>query len=133
MNSISPTVQLTAMQVADRFRDAFFTARSLPPERMQGYFNAWPTILRQSWEGIGADVQHRPCRFPPTGKAVDEMLETMRWIQVLEESDRHIVWGYARKIPRLIIAKKLGIGRTTLHRRYASAIQKITDHLNQRH
>jgi DNA-directed RNA polymerase specialized sigma subunit len=96
---------------------------------VQGYVNIWPAIIRQSWEAQDAD-DHRTTRFPPTGKAVDAMLETMKWILVLDEQDRHVVWCYAQGVPRKVIANKLGIGRTTLHRRHASALQRIADHLN---
>ena len=132
MNSIFPTVQWTANQVSDRFRDAVITARSLPPVRVQGYFNGWPSIIHQSGGTVDTDDYIRLRRFPPTGAAVEKMMETMRWIQVLEEIDRHIVWGYAKGIPRVVMAKRLGIGRTTLHRRHSGALQKIADHLNRR-
>ena len=116
--------------LAKRFEEAVKTGRALPSCRVQGYLNMWPAIIRQSWETQDTDAQ-RLTKFPPTGKAVDAMIETMKWIQVLEEQDRHIVWGYALGIPRQMIAKKLGIGRTTLHRRHSSALQRIADHLNQ--
>jgi hypothetical protein len=60
------------------------------------------------------------------------MLEAMQWIQVVEETDRHIVWSYADGTPRDVIARRHGIGRTTVHRRHTAALQKIVDHLNCR-
>ena len=35
---------LTVDEVADAFIQAARTARKLPPVRVQGHFNAWPTI-----------------------------------------------------------------------------------------
>jgi DNA-directed RNA polymerase specialized sigma subunit len=129
MNQHSHSVAWPPERVAARFQDAVKTESALPPCRMQGYSNIWPAIIRQSWETQDTDAQ-RPTRYPPTGKAVEEMVETHEWIQVLEETDRHIVWGYAQGVPRKVIANKLGIGRTTLHRRHTKALQKIADHLN---
>ena len=130
MSTNSLSLHWTPELVAARFQDAANTEHALPPCRVQGYINVWPAIIRQSWETQDTDAQ-RPTRYPPTGKAVDEMLETQEWILVLEETDRHIVWGYAQGVPRKVIANKLGIGRTTLHRRHTSALQRIADHLNQ--
>ena len=36
----------TADDVADHFEEAFRTLRKLPPAKVQGYFNAWPQIVR---------------------------------------------------------------------------------------
>ena len=36
----------TADDVADHFEEAFRTLRKLPPVRVQGYFNAWPQLVR---------------------------------------------------------------------------------------
>ncbi len=129
MSTNSLSQYWTPERVAASFQDAARTERALPPGRVQGYINIWPAIIRQSWETQDAD-DHCSTGFPPTGNAVDEMVETHGWIQVLEEADRHIVWGYARGVPRRAIANKLGIGRTTLHRRHTTALQKIADHLN---
>ena len=40
----------TIETVADRFIEAARTAHRLPPVRVQGYFNCWPTIVRMPWE-----------------------------------------------------------------------------------
>jgi hypothetical protein len=130
MSTNSLSQYWTPERVAARFVEAVQTERALPTCRVQGYINIWPAIIRQSWETHDTDAQHI-IRFQPTGKAVDEMVKTHGWIQVLEKTDRHIVWGYARGVPRMVMTKKLGIGRTTLHRRHTTALQMIADHLNR--
>ena len=73
----------TAEAVANRFEDAAVTARRLPSAKVQGYFNAWPTIVRCQWEMLATD-ERVVCRFPPTPKDVEQMLEVMLWVQWLE-------------------------------------------------
>ena len=38
---------------------------------------------------------YRP--MPPSPKAVERMLETMRWVQWLEFEQRHLVWMRANR------------------------------------
>jgi len=65
----------TPEQVAERFREAAQTAHRLPPVRVQGYFNTWPTIVRLPWETLSMDdVIYR---MPPDPAAIDRMEETM--------------------------------------------------------
>ena len=47
----------TADCVADHFEEAFRTLRKLPPVRVQGYFNAWPQIVRSEKEILVIDPQ----------------------------------------------------------------------------
>ena len=73
----------TIEDVAARFEDAASTGRRLPPVRVQGYFNCWPAIVRREWEMFAADEKvYRP--YPPSPEAIDQMLETMKWVQWLE-------------------------------------------------
>ncbi len=87
----------TVDTVAERFAEAAETARRLPPVRVQGYFNLWPPIRRQPWEALGAsDVEPRP--LPPSPAAIEQMLETMQWVQWLDVEQRHLVWMRATDI-----------------------------------
>ncbi len=52
----------TPDDVANRFEDAAVTARRLPSANVQGYFNAWPTIVRSQWEALAAADDRVLCR-----------------------------------------------------------------------
>ena len=73
------TTPWTPDDVANRFEDAAVTARRLPSANVQGYFNAWPTIVRCQWEMLATD-ERVVCRFPPSPKDVEQMLEVMLWV-----------------------------------------------------
>lgn len=117
----------TIETVADRFIEAARTAQRLPPVRVQGYFNCWPTIVRMPWENLGEEPPLR--YYPPDPAAVDRMLETMQWVQWLEEEQRHIVWMRAQRYPWKEICCRFGCDRTTAWRRWQKALEIVAEHL----
>lgn len=118
----------TTEQIAQRFEEAAFTAHDLPPVRVQGYFNTWPSIVRKSWEAY-AD-EERAIRVTPSPDAVDRMLETMRWVLWLEEEQRHLVWMRAERHDWKTISRRFGCDRTTAWRRWQKALQRVAVELN---
>lgn len=119
----------TMEDVAARFADAAETGRRLPPVRVQGYFNVWPAFARKEWEGFtDRDYEYRP--LPPTPEAIDRMLEAMRWVQWLEEEQRHLIWMRAKQHEWKDICRRIGCDRTTAWRRWQKALQVVVQHLN---
>lgn len=115
--------------VAERFREAAQTARRLPPVHIQGYFNTWPSILRQPWETYsGEDVLYR---FPPDPAAINRMEETMRWVLWLTEEQRHLVWMRAEERRWRDICRRFGCDRTTAWRRWQKALDIVACRLNE--
>lgn len=115
--------------VAARFVEAAETGRRLPPVRVQGYFNVWPIFVRENWEGF-ADSDHEYRHLPPSPDAIDRMLETMRWMQWLEEEQRHLVWMRARQYEWQKIARRFGCCTKTAQRRWQRAVLTVTSQLN---
>jgi hypothetical protein len=115
--------------VAARFSEAIETARKLPPVRVQGYTSRWPSLVREEWETLATD-DDRPLRFPPSPQAIDRMLETMRWVQWLEDVEvRKLVWMRAKRYAWHQIGKRFGCDRTTAWRRWQAAMHVIVDQL----
>ena len=117
----------TIETVADRFIEAARTAHRLPPVRVQSYFNCWPEIKRMPWENLGAEPP--VYRFPPDPAAIDRMLETMRWVQWLEEEQRHLVWMRAQRYPWKEVCCRFACDRTTAGRRWQAALAIVVEHL----
>lgn len=119
----------TMDDVAARFVEAAETGRRLPPVRVQGYFNVWPAFVRKEWEDFtDKDYEYRP--LPPTPEAIDRMLEAMRWVQWLEEEQRHLIWMRAKHREWKDICRRFGCDRTTAWRRWQRALQVVADRLN---
>ena len=121
----------TPDDVANRFEDAAVTARRLPSANVQGYFNAWPTIVRSQWEMLATD-EREVCRFPPSPKDVEQMLEVMLWVQWREGEQRHLVWMRARRYGWRDICTRFGMCRTTAWQHWQKSLATISAELNTR-
>lgn len=115
-------------ELADRFVDAARTAHRLPPVRVQGYFNVWPTIVRTEFERMACD-DPAPIHFPPSPADVDRMLEVMQWVQCLDVEQRHLVWMRAERYRWSEIAKRFGCATRTAQRRWDMAMHILARHL----
>ena len=119
----------TIDEVAARFSEAAETGRRLPPVQVQGYFSVWPVFMRKEWEGFAyRNYEYRP--LPPSPEAIDRMLETMRWVQWLEEEQRHLVWMRAKRREWKEICRCFGCNRTTAWRRWQKAMALVASNLN---
>lgn len=120
----------TVEAVASRFIEAVHTSRRLPPVRVQGYFNVWPILARQAWEVMSHDdIEPRP--LPPDPEAIERMMETLRWVQWLEEEQRHLVWMRAKEHEWKDICRRFGCDRTTAWRRWQRALGVVAARLNE--
>lgn len=120
----------TIEDVAARFQEAVHTSRRLPRVRVQGYFNVWPMFARQEWEAMSCeDIELRP--LPPSPEAIERMLEAMRWVQWLEEEQRHLVWMRAKEYEWKDVCRRFGCDRTTAWRRWQRALHVVAANLNQ--
>ncbi len=117
-------VEVTLAEAAD-------TLRRLPEQRVRGYFNTWPDILRDGWEAYGwSEARTRP--GPPPARAIDEMDRTLLWLRWLEPADQKLVWARASGRPWKAIAIEHGIDRTTGWRRWTYALVTIAARLNSK-
>ena len=122
-------VDLTMEDVAARFAEAADTGRRLPRVKVQGYFNVWPVMVRDVWEAYPEEnLGYHP--LPPTPKAIDRMMEVMRWVQWLEIEQRHLVWMRAKQYEWKAISRRFSCNRVTAWRRWQKALQVIADQLN---
>ena len=118
----------TADDVADHFEEAFRTLRKLPPVRVQGYFNAWPQIVRTDREILAMEPQ--PMRVWPSASAITRLEQTFDWVLWIGEDERRLIWWRAARRPWKEISGELGVDRTTAWRRWQVSLAKIADRLN---
>jgi|APTNR8051073442_1049403.scaffolds.fasta_scaffold45775_2 hypothetical protein len=120
----------TMVDIADRFEEAVKTLKRMPSAKVQGYFNAWPQIVRTTAEQM--EMEAEPLRLgPPSAEAVGKMEETIQWIFLLDtEEDRRLIWLRAARVPWKPICWRLGVGRTTAHHMWKVALLTIATRLN---
>ncbi|MGV0961688.1 MAG: DUF6362 family protein [Limnohabitans sp.] len=127
---VAATLAWTTDDVANWLIEAARTAHRLPPVRVQGHFNVWPTIVRTEYERMASD-DAPVYRFPPTPAEVERMLVVMQWVQCLEVEQRKLVWMRAERWRWYDIGKRFGVAPRTAQRHWEVAIQVITDHISR--
>ena len=127
---VAATLAWTTDDVANWLIEAARTAHRLPPVRVQGHFNVWPTIVRTEYERMASD-DAPVYRFPPTPAEVERMLVVMQWVRCLEVEQRKLVWMRAERWRWYDIGKRFGVAPRTAQRHGEVAIQVITDHISR--
>ena len=127
---VAATLAWTTDDVANWLIEAARTAHRLPPVRVQGHFNVWPTIVRTEYERMASD-DAPVYRFPPTPAEVERMLVVMQWVRCLEVEQRKLVWMRAERWRWYDIGKRFGVSPRTAQRHWEVAIQVITDHISR--
>jgi hypothetical protein len=122
------TSQWATEDVINWLIEAARTAHRLPPVRVQGHFNVWPTIVRTHYERMVSEDMP-VYRFPPSPAEIERMLDVMRWMQCLELEQRQLVWMRAERWRWYDIGKRLGVAPRTAQRRWDVAIETMTEHL----
>ena len=127
---VAATLAWTTDDVANWLIEAARTAHRLPPVRVQGHFNVWPTIVRTEYERMASD-DAPVYRFPPTPAEVERMLVVMQWVRCLEVEQRKLVWMRAERWRWYDIGTRFGVAPRTAQRHWEVAIQVITDHISR--
>jgi hypothetical protein len=125
------TEKWTSIIVADRIREAAETLKSLPnhhPGKILG--SSWPDYagnLKHSYTDL--DREHQSS--VPSGLAIDRMDEVlMDWIGWLNQEEIKVIWSWVLGAPAQAVAKRLGIHRSTLHRKRLGTLKKLAVYLN---
>ena len=121
--------QWAAEEVANWLTEAARTAHRLPPVRVQGHFNVWPTIVRTHYERLASD-DLPTYRFPPSPAEIERMIVVMQWMQCLELEQRQLVWMRAERWRWYDIGKRLGVAPRTAQRRWDIAIRTVAQQLS---
>ena len=118
---------LSPKEVEERFEEAARTLRRLPDDKPQGYFNVWPAIVRTRWEIMAMETQ--PMKIWATPQSIDRMDECFAWLFWLEPDEARVVWMRAERMRWKPICRRLGVGRATAWRWWATALIKISHRL----
>jgi hypothetical protein len=118
----------TEKDVAGQFEESISTLKKLPPVRAQGYFNAWPEIVRTPEEIAAGEPM--PLRLRATPDAISRMEQTLRWITWVDVEERRLIWNRAARRRWKTICWELGCDRSTAWRKWNIALAKIAARLN---
>lgn len=126
--------------VAVRIEAAVETLRRLPKEGPMGYASCLPEPLRERGEVWALAVEKggydspRVRLGPPTGQAIDEMVETLWWTMWVPARHRKLLMAHALMRGRpdwKRLGRVFGVHEATLRRWRSAALDAIADRLNQ--
>jgi hypothetical protein len=119
----------TASLVEERMEEAASVLKRLPPVRVKGYFNVWPTIIPEFSDLVGREPRpmKRPC---PSPSEISRMEETLGWTVGLDPVDAKIVWrrAYGERWKR--ICARFGMALPTVAEHWLYALCVISWQLN---
>lgn len=124
-------VHWTPALVEERLIEAAETMKRLPPVRVQGYYNSWPTILREFSDRVG-EAPQRLRRPPPAPAAITRMEEALSWLRLLEPDDAKLIYMRAEGLQWKPICWRFGIALATAKRRWHYALCLIAWKLDGR-
>ena len=117
--------------VEARLIEAAAVIRRLPPVRVPGYFNTWPSMVVEFADRVGQEPQ--PMRLPPPSPAaISRMEEALGWLPWLEPIDAKIVWRRASGERWKSICWKVGLERAAANEHFQYALCVIAWRLNGR-
>ena len=118
------SAELAIAELEQRFREAWIISRRLPSGLTLGYSNFWPEIKLDRWQVYHGE--NKPVQWsPPSYDETDRLIECMRWLRWVEDSERQLIWRRASRMPWREIAKVSGISNTTVRRYWHRAMLKI--------
>jgi hypothetical protein len=119
----------TPLLVEEQLAEAADVLKRLPEERVQGYFSAWPEIVRSFHETFGC---HDPImKLPwPSPASIDRMDEALGWLAWLEPLDAKLVWHRASGERWKTVCWKVGLRRSAAHQHWLYAHCLIAWRLN---
>lgn len=121
----------TREQVEERLYEAADVMKRLPAFKVQGYYNLWPSMMREFADLVGQEPSR--LRRPPPGPAsITRMEGTLVWLAWLEPEDAKLVWMRAESARWKAICQRFGIARATAHRRWEYALCVILWRLDKR-
>ena len=115
-------------RIKRRLAEAADTLKRLPAVRCfpAHHMTGWPDIVRSVYEAYGY-AQAEVRLPPPLPAAIDDMERIIALTMArLDDDERWLVWAKACRRGDYEIAKRLKCSRTTIWRRWLSALAKMT-------
>lgn len=89
--------KLSRKEVLERFEEAVYTAKRLPPVIIPGCKAAWPDIIYTPLEIL--QQEKRPIKLRPSSEQLSRLDEVLSWTPLLTELERKLIWYKAQRKP----------------------------------
>ena len=123
---------LSTTEIEDRFEDAARTLRRLPNppgSGPRGYGQSWPDYIQDAKHAYG--YHEAQMRVVPSAMDIQDMEECFEWLSWLKPDDARIVWMRAEGARWKQVCGRVGVVRSTAHRRWAAALLTVQKRLRK--
>lgn len=120
--------KLSRKDIMERFEEAIYTLKKLPPVIKYGCRTAWPDIIYTELELL--QQEKRPIKLRPTSEQLSRLDEVMRWTPLLNETERKLIWYKAQHERWKDICGKLGISKSTANEKLNRALDYLSDKID---
>ena len=87
----------TMKAVAQEIKFAAEVMKRLPPVKVQGYHNTWPSVLFDVYERLANEPRRKIIAFNPV--EITRMEEVIfEWLKVLDAEETKLVWARAEAV-----------------------------------
>ncbi|MTI13022.1 DUF6362 family protein [Sansalvadorimonas verongulae] len=114
-------------ELANRYREAWFTAKRLPTGIQLGHGSSWPEMRYDHREQVRR-AEREVIYERPTAEQEERLVECINWLRPLTVEERQLVWMRAAQISWRDIMRRTGTPRTTVQRQWHKALLTISLH-----
>ena len=87
--------KMTRQEILERFEEAVYTAKRLPPVIIPGCKAVWPDIIYTPLEIL--QQEKRPIKLRPSSEQLSRLDEVLSWTPILTELERKLIWYKAQR------------------------------------
>ena len=122
-------VKMSRKELLERFEEAVYTAKRLPPIIIPRCKAVWPDIIYTPLEIL--QQEKRPIRLRPSSEQLSRLDEVLSWTPLLTELERKLIWYKAQRKPWKFICTVLGISRSSANDKLNKALDYLSDRIER--
>lgn len=122
-------VRISRKELLERFEEAVYIAKRLPPVLIPGCKAAWPDIIYTPLEIL--QQEKRPIRLCPSPEQLSRLDEVLSWTPLLTEFERKLIWYKAQRKSWKFICTALGISKSSGNEKLNKALDYLNEKIDQ--
>lgn len=121
--------KMSRKEIMERFEEAIYTAKHLPPVTIPKCRAAWPDIIYTPLEIL--QQEKLPIKLRPSSEQLSRLDEVLSWTPLLTELERKLIWYKAQRKPWKFICTVLGISKSSGNEKLNKALDYLSDKLDR--
>ena len=121
--------KMTRQEILDRFEEAIYTLKKLPPVTIPRCKSFWPDIIYSPLEIL--QQEPRVIRLRPSSEQLSRLDEVLDWTTMLTEIERKLIWYKAQRKSWKFICTTLGISRSSGNEKLNKALDFLSEKIQR--